>query len=364
MKQIVLSGLAAACFVAALTVPAKAQEVIGASAVTGAGSTFAYPIISKWSKGYQQWLAGGSALPIAGSGLDDPPTRPVLDYEPSGSLGGTMRVRAGAVDFGASDVPLKSDELTRLGLAQFPIVIGGIVAVVNIDGVAPGDMQLTGPLLADIFLGRIQNWSDPAIRQLNPNLKLPDAKIAIVHRSDGSGTTYNFTDYLSKVSAQWRGTIGSDLLVRWPGGTGAKGNDGISRTVRQTRNSIGYVEYAHALQTKLAYAALRNRAGQFIKPHPQSFQIAAAGADWAKTSDFDLMMTDGQGEGAYPIVATVFVLMQKGASPARTRAALNFFEWSLDKGARDATDLGYIPLPAELVGQIKQYWASNLRAGS
>jgi phosphate transport system substrate-binding protein len=191
---------------------------------------------------------------------------------------------------------------------------------------------------------------------------LPDAKIAVVHRSDGSGTTANFTDYLSKVSAPWRGSVGSDLLVRWPGGTGAKGNDGISRTVRQTKNSIGYVEYGHALQTKLSYAALRNNAGQYAKPHPQSFQIAAAGADCTRTSDFDLMMTDVQRDDAYPIVATVFALMQKSNAPARTRATLNFFEWSLDKGAKDASDLGYIPLPPDLITLIKQYWASNLRA--
>jgi phosphate transport system substrate-binding protein len=362
VKTSVICSLVVLALAGALPV-AKAQEVIGASAITGAGSTFAHPIISKWSKGYHEWLSGGSAIPIAGAGLDDPPTRAVLDYEPSGSLGGTMRVRVGAVDFGASDAPLKSDELKRLGLMQFPIVIGGIVAVVNIDGVGPGDIQFTGPVLADIFMGKIQNWSDPAIKQLNPSLKLPDAKIAVVHRSDGSGTTYNFTDYLSKVSPEWRGKMGSDLLVRWPGGTGAKGNDGVSRTVRQTRNSIGYVEFAHALKTNLSYAALRNHAGQFIKPSPQSFQVAAAGAEWTKTADFDLMMNDVRREGAYPIVATVFVLMQKGASPSRTRAALNFFEWSLDKGAKDASDLGYIPLPAELVTQIKQYWSSGLRAG-
>jgi phosphate transport system substrate-binding protein len=360
--------LAALCFAltacAAAAIPAKAQEVAGAAAVTGAGSTFAYPIVSRWAKAYERWVSGVGGMVMAGTGLDDPPTRQALDYEPIGSLGGTMRVKTAAVDFGASDVPLKSDELRKLGLAQFPIVIGGVVAVVNINGVEPGKIKFTGPLLADIFLGKVQNWSDPAIKAINPDLKLPDAKIAIVHRSDGSGTTYNFANYLSKVSPQWREKVGFDLLVKWPAGTGVKGNDGVARAVRQTANSIGYVEFAQALQTKLSYAALQNRNGQFVLPSPQSFQVAVQSADWGNASDFDLMMTDVPREGAYPIVATVFVLMHKTASPRRTRAALNFFEWSLDKGAPDASALGYVPLPETLVTQIKRYWASNLKAGS
>ena len=364
MKSVAAFGLAAAVLAGALGTPAIAQEVAGAAAVTGAGSTFAYPVVSRWAKAYERWVSGVGGIAIAGSGLDDPPTRQALDYEPIGSLAGTMRVRTAAVDFGASDAPLRSDELRKMGLAQFPIVIGGIVAVVNISGVGPGQIKLTGPLLADIFLGKVQNWSDPAIKAINSDLKLPDAKIAVVRRSDGSGTTYNFTNYLSKVSTQWRDTVGSDLLVKWPVGTGAKGNDGVSKAVRQTANSIGYVEFAQALQTKLSYAALQNRNGQFVVPSRQSFQIAAAGADWANASDFDLMMTDVPREGAYPIVATVFVLMYKNAPLRRTRAVLNFFEWSLDKGAKDASDLGYVPLPETLVTQIKRYWASNLNTGS
>jgi phosphate transport system substrate-binding protein len=355
-------ALGASAAVAAI--PAKAQEVAGAAAVTGAGSTFAYPIVSRWAKAYERWVSGVGGMVMAGTGLDDPPTRQALDYEPIGSLAGIMRVRTAAVDFGASDGPLKSDELRKLGLVQFPIVIGGVVAVVNIDGVGPGQIKFTGPLLADIFLGKVQNWSDPAIKAVNPDLKLPDAKIAIVHRSDGSGTTYNFTNYLSKVSPQWRDKIGFDFLVKLPVGTGAKGNDGVAKAVRQTANSIGYVELAQALLTKLSYASLQNRNGQFVVPSPQSFQVTAQSADWGNASDFDLMMTDVPREGAYPIVATVFVLMHKDASPRRTRAALNFFEWSLDKGAQDASALGYVPLPETLVTQVKRYWASNLKTGS
>jgi phosphate transport system substrate-binding protein len=363
VKHFAVMAIAAASLAASLGA-ARAQEVAGAAAVTGAGSSFAFPIVSRWAKAYQRWVAGGGDFPVTGGGLDDPPAAPVLDYEPSGSLAGTMRVQAGAVDFGASDVPLRSPELQRLGLVQFPIVIGGVVAVVNLDGVGPGQIKFTGHLLADIYLGKVQNWSDRAIRTLNPDLKLPDARIAVIHRSDGSGTTFNFTNYLSRMSPQWRDAVGSDLLVRWPTGTGAKANDGVSRAVRQTRNSIGYVEYAHALQTGLSYAAIENRAGKFVRPERQSFETAAASAEWSKASDFDLLMVDAPGENAYPIVATVFVLMRKATAPRRARAALNFFEWSLDKGALDAAGLGYVPLPPALVTQVKDYWAKSLKQGT
>ena len=257
--------------------PGLAQEVTGRAPVVGAGSTFAYPVVSRWAKGYHRWVAGGGTIPIAGGGLDDPPSGAMLDYEPIGSLAGIMRVKERAVDFGASEMPLKSEELRKLGLVQFPLVIGGIVAVVNIDGVGPGQLRLTGQVLADIFLGKVENWSDPAIKALNPQIALPDAKIVVVRRSDGSGTTFNFTDFLSKASPLWKEKVGSDLLVTWPVGTiGAKGNDGVSRTVRQTRNSIGYVEFAHAQQNRLAYALVRNPAGNFVVPSPQAFQTAAA----------------------------------------------------------------------------------------
>jgi phosphate transport system substrate-binding protein len=364
VKTLAVVGIAAAALAAVSIVPAGAQEVMGATAVTGTGSTFAFPVLSKWAKGYQRWVAGGGEYPIAGSGLDDPPTGRLLDYEPTGSLAGMMRAKEAAVDFGASDVPMTSGDLRRFGLGQFPIVIGGVVAVVNIDGVGPGVIKFTGELLADIYLGKIQSWADPAIKALNPDLKLPDAKIAVIRRSDGSGTTFNFTDYLSKVSPQWRQKVGSDLIVPWPTGTGAKGNDGVAQAVKQTKNSIGYVEYAQALQTKLSFALMQNRAGKFVKPDAASFQAAAANADWGQTSDFYMMLTDTPGDGAYPIVATVFVLMQKTLAPRRARAAFNFFQWSLDKGAKDAAELGYVPLPDALVTQVKAYWAKNLKAGT
>jgi phosphate transport system substrate-binding protein len=290
---------------------------------------------------------------VAGSGLDDPPTGPALDYEPIGSLAGMMRIKDGRVDFGASDVPLSSPELEKLGLIQFPLIVGGAVAVVNIDGVGPGQISFTGPLLADIFLGKIRKWSDVAIAEVNPDLKLPDVDSVLVHRSDGSGTTYNFANYLSKVSPEWRENVGFDLLVPWPAGLGAKGNRGVAETVATTKNSIGYVDYVQAVQSKLSYASLRNRAGNFVEPSASSFQAAADGADWRLSSDFNLLLTDSPGQQAYPIVATVFVMMRKGASPMRTRKVLSFFEWSLTRGAKDAASLGYVPLPPALVVQVK-----------
>jgi len=343
--------------------PGLAQEVTGRAPVVGAGSTFAYPVVSRWAKGYHRWVSGGGTIPIAGGGLDDPPSGAMLDYEPTGSLAGIMRVKERAVDFGASDMPLKSDELRKLGLVQFPLVIGGIVAVVNIDGVGPGQLRLTGQALADIYLGRIQNWSDPSLKALNPQIALPDARIVVVRRSDGSGTTFNFTDFLSKASPLWKAKVGADLLVTWPDGTtGAKGNDGVSRAVRQTRNSIGYVEFAHAQQNRLAYTLIRNPAGNLVVPSPQAFQTAAGTADWKRAGDFELLLTDMPGADAYPMVATVFVLMNKGMSAQRRTAALNFFDWSLTQGSSEAAALGYVPLPSSLVAAVKAYWADTLVA--
>jgi len=359
-RRSVALGLAATT-AASAAMPARAQDVLGGGAVTGAGSTFAYPVLSKWAHGYQRWVAGGGFFPVANSGLEDPPTGPVLDYEPSGSLAGTMRVKEGAVDFGASDVPLNSAELAKLNLGQFPLVIGGVVAVVNLDGIAPGQMKLTGLVLADIFLGKIGTWSHPAIKALNPDLKLPDARITVVRRADGSGTTYNFTNYLSKMSPEWKDKVGSDLLVPWPTGVAARGNEGLAQSVRQTRNSIGYVEYAQAVKTGLSYASLQNAAGQFVAPEPRSFQAAAASADWEKSADFELLLTNAPGETTYPVVATVFALVHKNMSARRARAAFNFFQWVLDNGAGDAAQLGYVPLPQTLVAQVKAYWARNYK---
>jgi phosphate transport system substrate-binding protein len=353
-----------AALVSATLAPARAQDVMGSTAVTGAGSTFAYPVMSRWARGYQRWASGGGDYATSGGGLDDPPAESRFDYEPVGSLAGTMRAKDRSVDFGASDVPLSSQELTRLGLGQFPVVMGGVLAVINPDGVGPGTLRLAGNVLADIFMGKIEKWNDPAIVALNPDLKLPDAKIALVHRSDGSGTTYNFAHYLAAVSPEWKARMGVDTLLSWPSGAGAKGNEGVAFAVARTKNSIGYVEYAQAMKAKLSFALIRNRAGKFVRPDAQSFASAATGANWSGAGDFNLMLTDAPGENAYPIAATVFVLMHKQQkAPQRTQAAINFFKWALEKGGKDAADLGYVPLPEPLVRQVKEYWQKSFGAG-
>jgi phosphate transport system substrate-binding protein len=250
-------------------------------------------------------------------------------------------------------------------LGQFPIVMGGVVVVVNIDGVGSNEIKFTGEVLADIFLGKIREWSHPAIKALNPTLKLPDAPITIVHRSDGSGTTYNFAHFLAQVSPEWQSTMGVKTLLSWRQGTGGKGNEGVAIAVRNTRNAIGYLEYTQATQLKLSTALIRNRAGQFMAPDGKTFQTAAASAEWSTKPDFDLMLTNAPGDEAYPITATVFALMQKQpTSPRRSREALAFFKWALEKGGRDATELGYVPLPPALVRQVVEYWSKTFRAGS
>ena len=360
MRSLALLGVAAVVFAAFSIVPAHAEQEIGGREITGAGSTFAYPIVSEWSRAYDR-ARFESEYDGGGSGLDSPPAGRSLTYEPVGSFAGMLRVQTGQVDFAASDVPLRSEELAKLGLAQFPLVMGGVVAAVNIDGVEPGQLKLTGPLLADIFLGTVTKWNDPAIVALNPDLKLPEAKIIVVYRSDGSGTTYNFADYLSKVSPAWKEKMGVDTLLLWSLGTSAKGNEGVALAVMQTENSIGYVEYAQAVKAQLSYALIQNSAGKFVKPEPASFQAAAGAADWANTKDFHMMLANAPGEAAYPIAATVFVFMRKEANWMRQpEATLNFFQWALERGAKDAAALGYVPLPPTLIQQVKDYWRETL----
>jgi phosphate transport system substrate-binding protein len=309
--------------------------------ITGAGSTFVFPILSRWSGEYS-----------AKAGTK-------LDYQPVGSGRGIVQIKAAAVDFGASDAPLKPEDLRKSELGQFPLVIGGIVPVLNVEGVKPGEIKFTGALLADIFLGKVKRWNDPEIVKLNPDVKLPAAAIAVLHRSDSSGTTFNWVNYLSKVSPEWRDKVGEGTAVAWPTGAGGKGNEGVAALVVQTRNSIGYVEYAYVLQSKLTYGLVQNKAGKFVKPDAASFQAAAASADWAKAQDFYLVMTDSPGVDAYPIAATAFVLIPKTTkSPARTKAAFDFFRWVLRNGQKSATDLEYVPLPPDLVTQIEAYWKS------
>ena len=315
-----------------------------AAEITGAGSTFVYPILSKWSAEYN-----------AKTGVK-------VNYQSIGSGGGIAQIKAATVDFGASDMPMKPEELSSLGMGQFPLVIGGVVPVLNIEGVKPGEIKFTGPVLADIYLGKIQTWNDPAITKINPDLKLPDAKITVVHRSDGSGTTFNWVNYLSKVSPQWKEKVGEGTSVSWPTGVGGKGNEGVAAYVNRIKNSIGYVEYAYVLQNKMTFGQVQNKAGQLIKPSTETFQAAAASADWKNAQDFYLVMTDAPGEKAYPITATVFIIMYKTPKDAaRSKAAFDFFRWALESGQSLAESLDYVPLPPALVQHIENYWRSEFK---
>jgi phosphate transport system substrate-binding protein len=319
-------------------VSAQAEEV------TGSGSTFVFPIMSKWAEDY---AAQGGAK---------------ITYQPIGSSGGIMQIKSGMVDFGASDMPLTSADLNQAQLAQFPVVIGGVVGVVNIAGIKPGQLRFTGPLLADVFLGKITNWSDPRIKALNPGVALPDAKITVVHRMDGSGTTFNWVDYLSKVSPEWKAKVGAGASVSWPTGIPAKGNEGVADMVNRTKNSIGYVEYAYVFQNKMSHVAIQNRAGKFVEPSVAGFQAAAAGVEWQSAKNFCSVITNAAGDDAYPVAATTFILMRKSpANLARAEAALKFFGWALSRGQKQAQSLAYVPLPYLLVQQVQDYWHYEIK---
>ncbi len=316
----------------------------GAEQITGAGSTFVYPVLSKWSADYSVKFGDK------------------VNYQSIGSGGGISQIKAGTVDFGATDKPLSPAELAASGLAQFPVVIGAISPVVNIVGVRPGQMKFSGPLLADIYLGKIKKWNDPAIAALNPGVPLPNAAITCVHRSDGSGTTYNWAYYLGQVSPTWKSKVGAGTSVQWPVGVGGKGNEGVAAFVGQIPNSIGYVEYAYVIQNHMKYGLVRNSAGRFIGPTVAGFQAAAATADWAHAKDFFLVMTNAPSAAAYPITATTFVLMYKQPkNAARSAAALKFFKWSFEHGQADAATLNYVSLPPVLVKQIERYWATQIK---
>jgi phosphate transport system substrate-binding protein len=286
-----------------------------------------------------------------------------VNYQSIGSGAGIAEIKAAAVDFAATDSPLKREDLQKLGLGQFPLVIGGIVPVVNIEGIKSGELKFTGPLLSDIFLGKIKSWSDPAIAKLNPGVKLSNAAIIVVHRSDGSGTTFNWVNYLSKVSPEWRDKVGEGIAVEWPVGLGGIGNEGVAALVAQTANSIGYVEYAYVLRNKMTYGLVENKAGKFVQPDANSFQAAGASADWATARDFYLVMTDAAGDQAYPVAASVFVLMYKNPKDAaRSKQAFDFFHWALRRGQSQASSLDYVPLPPSLVEQIEAYWKKEFAA--
>ena len=312
--------------------------VTQAADITGAGSSFIYPVLSKWSADY----AGATGNKV--------------NYQSIGSGGGIAQIKAGTVDFGASDAPLKPEELASAGLAQIPAVMGGVVPVANVPGLQPGALKLDGQTLANIFQGKISKWNDPAIAALNNGLALPDLKITVVHRSDGSGTTFNYTNYLSKVSADWKSKVGEGTTVQWPAGIGGKGNEGVAAYVKQIRGGVGYVELAYALQNKLAYAQLKNAAGNFVQPSDDSFAAAAASADWASASDFSLVITNAPGANAWPITATNFILVRKSSKPGSLKNTTDFFRWIYTSGDRQATELDYVPLPDSLVQQIESYW--------
>jgi phosphate transport system substrate-binding protein len=317
--------------------PAAGQEILGS------GSTFAYPILARWAEAYEKM-----------SGVH-------LAYQPIGSAAGITEIRSDVVDVAVSDAPLDDAALLRDGLAQFPVVIGAIVPVVNLEAVESGQLRLTGPLLADIYLGKVRRWNDPAIAAVNPGLALPDRAILVVYRSDGSGTTFNWADFLSKVSNEWKEKIGVSTRLAWPTGVGGKGNSGVADAVARVKGAIGYVEYSYALRAKLTYALVRNHAGNYLPPGAASFQAATENFDWAKEHDFNALLNDAPGAGAYPIMAMSFAVVRgypKDAS--RARATLEFFRWGLRDGRELANSLQYLPLPPSLVELIEGYWAERV----
>ena len=334
--------LAAAGMLAAVAfAPANAADI------SGAGATFPYPIYAKWADAYKKETGNG------------------LNYQSIGSGGGIKQIKAKTVTFGASDAPLPGKELDEAGLAQFPMVMGGIVPVVNLDGVKPGDLVIDGPTLAKIFLGEITKWNDPLIAKLNGSVKLPDQAIALVHRSDGSGTTFNFTYYLSDVNADWKSKVGTNTAVQWPAGIGAKGNEGVANNVANTKGSIGYVEYAYALQNKLTYTKMVNKSGKTVSPTSEAFQAAAANADWKSQPGFGVILANEPGDKSWPMTAATWILVYKQPTDAAaTGEALKFFAWAYKNGAKMAEELDYVPMPAKTVSDIPKYWASEIKDAS
>jgi len=313
--------------------------------VTGAGASFPAPLYAKWAADYNK------------------ATGVKINYQSVGSGAGIRQIEARTVDFGASDMPLPDAELAAKGLVQFPTVIGGVVPVVNIKGIAPGQLRLTGPVIADIYLGKIAKWSDPAIKQLNPSLALPDAPIAPVRRADGSGTTFIFTNYLSKVSSEWKTRVGEGTAVNWTTGAGGKGNEGVAAFVGRLPNAIGYVEYAYVKQNRMTYALLQNAAGQFVAPEDKAFKAAAAGADWSKS--FHQILTNQPGAQSWPVTGATFILMHKSQDkPAQAAQVLKFFDWASRSGDKTAEDLAYVPMPAAVKTQVEKLWQTDIRDGS
>jgi len=325
-----------------LVLAAVAAGIAGsaqAADITGAGATFPFPIYAKWAEAYKKETGTG------------------LNYQSIGSGGGIRQIKAKTVAFGATDAPLKGEDLTKDGLIQFPTVMGGVVPAVNIAGVEPGKLKLSGEIIAQIYMGDIKKWNDPKIVALNAGVTLPDANINPVYRSDGSGTTFVFTDYLSKVSADWKSKIGANQSVQWPVGIGGKGNEGVSASVKQVANSIGYVEYAYAKQNKLAHALVKNADGNFPAPEEKAFQAAAANANWNEQPGFGISLNNQKGADAWPITSATFILVYaKPEKPEETQAALKFFDWAYKSGDKLASDLDYVALPANVKDQVRNAW--------
>jgi phosphate transport system substrate-binding protein len=329
---LVLMIVAVACWVA-LCAPARSQDVLGA------GSTFVYPVLLKWADAYR-----------TATGVE-------VIYQGIGSGAGIWQIRRGTVDFGASDAPLRAEELSAAGLMQFPLVVGGVVPVVNLDGIRPGQLRLTGYVLADIYRGKITRWNADAISSLNPGLALPDQAIVPIHRADGSGTTFVFADFLARVSAPWRDEIGVGPVVDFPSGFGGRGNDGVALFTSRTKGAIGYVEYSYALKSRLAYASVKNRAGEFVIPSRQSFRSAVANADWDGALSFQASLADRPGAQTWPITGATFVLIHKQQQKYLTaNAMLKFFDWSYRTGAGLADELNYVPLPGSVVQRVEAAW--------
>jgi phosphate transport system substrate-binding protein len=338
MKKLMLKSIVAGVSAAMLVSTAFAADI------TGAGATFPYPIYAKWAEGYR-----------AATGIG-------MNYQSVGSGAGIKQIKAKTVDFGASDMPLKAEDLDASGLMQFPAIMGGVVTVVNLDGVAPGQMKLTGPVIADIYLGKIAKWNAPEIAALNPGVKLPAADITVVHRADSSGTSFLFTDYLSKVNPEFKAKIGANTAVKWAVGVGGKGNEGVAANVQRIRGSIGYVEWAYAKRNKLSHTQMKNKDGQFLQPDDANFKAAAASAEWTKVPGFGVVLTDQPGKASWPITGVSYILMHKSqADAAKGKEVLKFFDWSFKNGDAATAELDYVPMPESVVKLVQGVWKVQLK---
>jgi phosphate transport system substrate-binding protein len=340
MKQLMASLIIGASAAVAFTTAVAAD-------MTGAGATFPYPIYAKWAEQYKAATGNG------------------LNYASVGSGAGIKQIKAKTVDFGASDMPLKAEDLNESGLMQFPAIMGGVVTVVNLPGIAPGQLKLTGQVVGDIFLGKITKWNDPAIATLNAGVKLPDDEITVVHRADSSGTSFLFTDFLSKTNAEFKTKVGANSAVKWPTGVGGKGNEGVAANVQRIKGAIGYVEWAYAKKSKMQHTQLRNKDGVFLQPDDENFKAAAANAEWSRTPGFGVVLTDQAGKQSWPITGVSFILMYKQqADAAKGKEVVKFFEWAFANGSKSATELDYVPLPESVVKQVQASWKQNLKDAS